>query len=268
MKDHNLLVVDWDYFFPIVERPQDSTYPDEWQFYDWGHSETPFHIDGPLWAIRADGFIANGKELPRTNGEELAFWDRFQFTNDATLWVAESNTSAINTELTDHINTGWLNEVWLYDAHHDCGYRDWTYDEWHDHVDKGEYSCEDWMFYYLASDCRISMRYPKWRHYGLELEPDHEVVGDVDRDVDDDDNLPDVAFSHVFVCRSGAWTPPWVDGDFTKFVERAPIDDRRELGPLSVEPRPFDMQQAIKRATQMNELKARVLRERREKADV
>ncbi|MFE6664221.1 hypothetical protein ACFVFH_11770 [Streptomyces sp. NPDC057697] len=32
-----------------------------------------------------------------------------------------------------------------------------------------------------------------------------------------------MAFDLVFVCRSGAWVPPWADASFTDFLHSAPM---------------------------------------------
>ena len=58
-------------------------------------------------------------------------------------------------------------------------------------------------------------RYPVWRTAAFELEP--EPVVPVDRAFDDG-TVPPVVFDAVFVCRSGAWVPPWHDQAFIDFV--------------------------------------------------
>lgn len=41
--------------------------------------------------------------------------------------------------------------------------------------------------------------------------------------VDDGDPIAE-EFDTVFVCRSGAWVPPWCDGQFEEFLDAAPFE--------------------------------------------
>jgi hypothetical protein len=52
-------------------------------------------------------------------------------------------------------------------------------------------------------------------------------------------------FHRVFLCRSGAWVPPWVDPAFFAFLESAPLP-KEALEPLA--PRPFDLEALRSRA--------------------
>jgi hypothetical protein len=216
----NLLVVDWDSFFP--ELTQD---PKMWGLYDWGHAETWLY-KGPIWSSRAVGFLMNDLPLPGMNEDWKTFWDRFDI-DAGVLHYADSNVYAMADEL-------WFpgeppDQVWLYDAHHDSGYGD--------RADKkpGVVSCEDWMVAYGEAGSELHMRYPTWKTWAMELEPEPWV--EVDRAFDDGQPNP-VKFDSVFVCRSGAWTPPWCDLDFERFLYSAPVDEIYELD--ECEPRAWD----------------------------
>lgn len=208
-----LLVVDWDYFFPLVE-DIDPDAPPVWALYDWGHQEGRDIFYNHLWVGRAASFKRAGLDLPGTSGAERDFWKRFRLAPDATLTVTDSNAKAYNPDY------GKLGAVYLYDAHHDAGYKGTMTDI----EQRGKVSCEDWMGgYYLDGVPNLLVRYPPWRTGVFTWEP--ETVVPVDRRFDD--GLPvGLTFHHVFICRSGAWTPPWIDPSFDTFVAACPVRDR------------------------------------------
>lgn len=242
-----LLVVDWDWFFPAVERPQDG---DEWVLYDWGHAESLMFIEA-LWPDRAAGFVRNGLPLPKTNGLDEDFWGRFAFAADVEVFASESNSKAAEPTVADDVD-----EVWLYDAHHDAGYHGGGVDELVRLCDGGRWSCEDWMVLHYAQGASLHVRYPQWRHYAMDDEPAPLVP--VDRQVDDGSNGPDgLVFDRVFVCRSGAWVPPWVDEDFTAFVEAAPAK-AEVLGDYPLAPRAFSMEQVGEYVRMFEEMEAKL----------
>ena len=239
MRRHNLLVVDYDYFFPEPEwdDPQGM-------LYDWGHKEAPFFIEG-IWGGRAEGFLMNNLPLPDLTGEELTFWDRFTITPDAKLWYADSNSCAVNPSITGKRQP--FDTVWLYDAHHDSGYDGLESASLRRQrinviLSEGRFYCDNWTTLYAAAcGSLIYVRYPAWKPWAMEAEP--QPLFDIDRKVDDGTS-PDVVFDRVFVCRSGAWVPPWhnIDARFEQFVERAPVKKKVDLTPGGLTRRSFDLE--------------------------
>ena len=215
MSRRNVLVVDFDYFFP---NPMEAgTATEDMGLYDWGHKEAPFFVDGPLWTIRAEQFIGSGLPLPQT-AVVADWWRRFRFAPGTELLLCDSNAHAGN--LSPEAVGGNLGEVWLFDAHHDGGYRDnpsASMQYWRNH--RPTLNCEDWMIDLAADGADLHMRYPQWRGRGVEMEPEPAVM--MDRAVDDLERLP-IRFHAVLMCRSGAWVPPWCDGDFTALAEAFP----------------------------------------------
>lgn len=218
----NLLVVDWDFFFrnPMESGEHED---DEYWLYDWGHSESNMYINGFVWPSRAYGFQKSKLELP-TVDVPPNFWDRFKLHPDAVLYTADSNAYA---GLLYDQNGDPFTDVWLFDAHHDL-YKLKTEAEvakWHM---KGDFTCENWMFKHLVRGSQLHWRYPQWHQLG----PSHaEDVPDFVRlDAAYDDGKPmDVEFDTAFVCRSGAWVPPWCDEQFIDFIDSAPTMDVEQM---------------------------------------
>lgn len=246
MRSHNLLVVDWDSFFPEPEPGSLESI----QLYDWGHKEAPFFID-TIWGGRAESFVMNDVELPDLNGEELTFWDRVHVTYDAKLWYADSNSCAVNPIITG--KRPKFDSVWLYDAHHDSGYYPdlegyQRRQKIHEILTEGRYGCDNWTtFYAMVAGSLIYVRYPQWKPWALDREM--EPLFDIERKVDDG-VPPDVSFDRVFVCRSGAWVPPWHDMDarFEQFVQSAPVKRKVDIQPGGVVRRAFDIEDVKKNA--------------------
>ena len=116
----------------------------------------------------------------------------------------------------------------LFDAHHDAGYRPLG----------EEPACDDWMVFYHRLGARLRVYYPPWRDPSLEPEPKVPVALEVDPG-----GRVEGVFHRVFVCRSGAWVPPWADPGFFAFLEEAPLP---KVALEALLPRPFSLE-ALKR---------------------
>ncbi|GGM92865.1 hypothetical protein GCM10007092_02550 [Thermus composti] len=58
-----LLVVDFDYFFPVPQVPKDPLAP----LFAWAHFETPYYRE-EVWEERALAFLLRGLPLPGARG--------------------------------------------------------------------------------------------------------------------------------------------------------------------------------------------------------
>lgn len=244
-----LLVVDWDFFTPVDEvGPQ-------WELYDWSHAEAGKLYTEILWPSRAVGFLINDLPLPALSGEQFEFWDRFHWADTVQVFYHDSNSQSYTT-----INPDEHTDVWLYDAHHDSGYHGQKSIE---KIDKEQrVTCEDWMLglhmqYDIAPE-RLHVRYPQWKTYVFDGEPEPPIA--VDRQFDDG-GAPLIEFDTVSICRSSAWTPPWHDRMFQKFVDMCPADYMECLDDDDLPPREWNeeiIQQELdarKRLRQMMEEK-------------
>jgi hypothetical protein len=223
----NLLVIDWDYFFPCYTQPDHP----HWQLYDWGHSESRSFFYDFVWYLRAEGFERYKLPLPGTSGEEKTFWERFSFHPEAVLYHADSNAFALEEPLRAGVPENYVIEsLWLFDAHHDAGYGAGAFREV---LENQRVACDDWMLgYYLFFNnaeplIDFRMRYPAWKTWALEAEPEPKMP--LNRQLDEGKTIKQPTFHRVFLCRSGAWTPPWLDSDYATFLEAAPISKKQAL---------------------------------------
>jgi hypothetical protein len=260
----NLLVIDYDYFFPECDiRHSDPDKQKLWMLYDWGHSETNMLTHSLLWPTRAATFKSYGLPLPGLTGEQDVFWPRFTFTKQAKLYYADSNVMAVADEVKRGV-AGQKSQVWLYDAHHDSGYNTDLAE-----IFKRQYwTCEDWMIQYACSGCMLHVRYPKWKTWAFKAEPEPETLKTLgvklDRQFDDITKtfLETPTFHKVFVCRSGAWVPSWLDGDFEKFIAACPLKAKRDIGKGNTAPRVLDYASIEREAEQQREMREKFRQER------
>ena len=218
MTGPNFLVVDWDFFF--VNPLHNGNVSDRTLLlYDWKHLEHPFFVND-IWSSRAHGFLMNDLPLPRATDFD-GFWDRFGL-DDAILLVADSNLYAgllQPSSIGDPEHERW-NRIDLFDAHHDAGYKIRSMDEY---IARGTVSCEDWMLEHARRGVTdLHVHYPAWLTAAFSADPEPAI--EVDRRIDDGQPVG-VDYDAVFVCRSGAWVPPWCDDQFVEFVESFPGGD-------------------------------------------
>jgi hypothetical protein len=204
-----ILSIDWDYFFP------DDT------VYDWGHQESPFFIN-MLWNFRTNTRAPNGKLMLDTHVPTIPknFWKKV-LTNKPGLFVAESHCDIWHM-IENLLHDGPVEIVNL-DAHHDCGYAKITGKV----PDTFSISCGSWGYWGLRT-YRISLffqHYPAWRKDRAEGFPGR-------RPSSISYDLPEPAdYDAVFLCRSGAWTPPWHDDQFQRLIKSSRLEPSRVLAP-------------------------------------
>lgn len=182
-----LLTVDWDYFVP--ERPE----------FDLGHSESLAFLD-MMWRSRV-GLL----DQIKADGAEIGFWDRLgaSLKGAGPTYVSDSHLYAYSL-------LSGIDHVLLVDAHHDC----WQEDSLGISKGEGKIYCHNWLRAWLGKGKRRRVTWvcPEWSKGWFEVPKDlkgrvsivDKVEGKIDR---------------VHVCRSGCWTPPWLDKQFIGFVE-------------------------------------------------
>lgn len=215
----NLLCIDFDFFFPNAMEAGDFDDP-TWPLTDWGHAESPLFLSGVIWESRAAAFYQMNLPLPPVlipEGGWSTFWARFQFADDTVFTFGDSNAHAGLIAPPD--GSPAFESVLLFDAHHDSGYQ---IDAMADYLAQTTFNCEDWVLeQQQRGTSDLSVRYPTWKPNG----PTEDLPAGVltRQSLDDGAPVPTV-FDAVYVCRSGAWVPPWCDTDFLNFVNAAPMD--------------------------------------------
>lgn len=205
----NIISIDWDYFIQ------------EDLMLDLAHMETNLFV-GPIWDIRRLGWLAQGE----TTEELMPFKgpDAWQFLfktvrHDSRFHVACAESHAAIVGFLDQCLAASKSvrskkfTIYNFDAHHDMVYGAPRFEA-------GEYDCGDWLGWLIATKRvkKVVQIYPEWRVKYLEemmhvlkfaLEhkvPYHYQIG-LNR-------LKPIKADVVFLCRSGAWTPPEYDSKF------------------------------------------------------
>jgi len=199
---NTMITIDWDYFVP--EKAE----------YDFGHIENDFFMN-ELWAMRASTYRQNLlKEIVITK-EVNGFWQylrtKFNFDSTVRLIVTESHLDAYYI-----CQENGINQVYNYDSHCDLGYK--GYSQLANDVNM---NCGNWLGL-AALDNLVDKVNIIYSPHTLENKKNFK---DIVRNL----NLvylkkdfkikvkEDVSIIHI--CRSGSWTPPWLDDDFQKFVD-------------------------------------------------
>ena len=181
--------IDWDFFVP--EDPM----------WDFGHRESRMFLN-LMWKMRGADYLKKIK----TTGREKGFWARLRKKIDigsATVGVSESHAVLTPTALSE------CRRLILFDAHHDC----------FSTQEEGFTCCGDWARQWLECDKnrRLTWVRPAW----VDPRPPKDLAARIDVfDEDSFDGADMKMASFIHICRSGCWTPPWLDGKFIKFVRQ------------------------------------------------
>lgn len=249
----NLLSVDWDYFFPNPF--QGGLYNPTTRYdylFDWSYRESHFNIE-TLWPMRAASFLHYGYSLPplysgpsKLCTPSIDFWSRFHFSRRCRIYLAESHSAAALPRICRGIS-----RVLSFDAHHDCGYSEL---DLLDALCRGRYNCANWMLAY-RNQADLEVYYPPWRRRyqsenvdPLDFNPNRIPFCPIRRR-NQVFHGPTDTISRVFICRSGAWVPPWHDAAFESFIRLPglPIID------VGTYPRKFSMDDVDKLVEQLNQ---------------
>lgn len=206
------LSIDWDFFFDDSDM-------------DWGHREAPFFIE-TIWESRALDFKMADKDYcayaPKGVGEFLHMLKTLNLKPPA-VYVSESHLYA------NPLFMGFTPNLLVnFDAHADMSPKHPQY-----------LDCENWLYWLLKRKPRMKAVWVFPEHSFLSMRK-RELI---DRAINLSEEVGDLAklpnFSYVqysefedywkrmtgtqqvmlsYICRSGAWTPPWADEDFDKFV--------------------------------------------------
>ena len=148
----------------------------------------------------------------RTSGEETKFWQKMETLapslKKAKLFVSDSHCFA-------HDQSFFSDHVILIDAHHDC------WDNMPGHLDSNSVMCHNWARIWLKAHPKSRMTWvrPSWQKASqIPVPKDLKDRVDVVRGLKGL-KQPIAGPTSLHVCRSGCWTPPWLDKAFLGFLE-------------------------------------------------
>lgn len=207
MLNNILLSIDWDYFIPIKE---------EWT---GSYIENRRNIIG-LWYkryIRGEQYGENIENYLYVDKEAKEFWENikkiFLFTKSTPIYISESHK--ISYKIAKKYN---CTEVISFDAHSDLGYGGLQSLDY-------EVNCANWLGK-LLKEGTIKTAKIIYSKYTMECKEQFEEITN-NYDVkfkkfkcDCDNNIIKRDICAIHICRSGAWTPPWLDNKFFEFVKR------------------------------------------------
>jgi hypothetical protein len=201
-----LLSVDWDYFIYT-------------QGENWGSFAENNKNLVSLWYKRYIEMKARGKDIKksfRLSSEVDTFWEKikehFQFERDAKVYVSDSHALSY-----DIAKENKCRSVYLFDAHADLGYGGFS-------ALNFEVNCANWLGKLLknkqVNEANIiysshTVEKPENFKY-LNSKYNIRYLGFKDLDIG-------IRVSVIHICRSGVWTPPWLDERFNQFIRACGI---------------------------------------------
>lgn len=201
-----LLSIDWDYFIHTQKE-------------NWGsYIENTKNVIN-LWYKRYIQAKALGKDIQKSfqlSSEIDGFWEKikenFIFAKGIKAYVSDSHTLSY-----DIAREQGCNAVYLFDAHADLGYGGLSSLDF-------EVNCANWLGK-LLKDNWIGEANIIYSPYTAEKPDYFKHINNAFnvRYPGFDDLDTGIEVSAVHICRSGAWTPPWLDERFAKFVDRLGI---------------------------------------------
>ena len=194
--------IDWDYF---IRTPKEN----------WGsYAENASNVMN-LWYKRYIQAKARGKDIQKSfqlsqgvNG----FWEKirshFRFTEKTRAFVSDSHALSYYIARQHGCDT-----VYLFDAHADLGYGGLSSLDF-------EVNCANWLGK-LLKEKRVKEANIIYSPYTAEKPEFFRQINNAFnvRYMGFDSLDTGIEVSEVHICRSGAWTPPWLDGKFLKFVD-------------------------------------------------
>lgn len=197
-----LLSIDWDYFIYIKKE-------------DWGsHLENNKSLVDH-WYKKYIQEQLKGRDIQKSyqlSPEVGGFWGKirkhFQFEQDLKVYVSDSHALSYSIAKENGCRI-----IYLFDAHADLGYGGLSSLNF-------EVNCSNWLGK-LFKDKLIEEAYIIYSPYTSE-KPEHFKSMNSLYNIkycDFDDLGENIKVSKIHICRSGAWTPPWLDEKFIQFID-------------------------------------------------
>ncbi|WP_270940506.1 arginase [Romboutsia lituseburensis] len=203
----SFISIDWDYFMNYIKDYQDS------------EIENKNNIIMHWYKIYLEN-KSKGIDLSKkmsTSGQENIFWkvlkQKFKLTKNTKLIVTESHANAYEI-----IKNSGCEKVYSFDAHSDLGYgglRSLYF----------EVNCANWLGKLLDDNIikEANIVYSKYTgerpEYFKEINDKFNVNYLRLEDIKESD-----VFDIIHICRSGAWSAPWLDKKFYEFLNKSKLN--------------------------------------------
>lgn len=229
--------------------------------YDFGHNED-LRINHILWSIRASQFLARGKDIEkivRIEPSEISPQNFYTHLVKKHVDITESEILSTDSHarIVDFLKSHKKINLVHIDAHHDFGYSD----------QQDRINCGNWV-QFLVNQKKISkihLIYPKWRDgYLLDFDLNPEVKLRIEEwrkkykiPVTISfglENLNPFKVNKFFMCRSGAWVPPWLDLHFFNILSKCSAHCKKTFSLQNLEVRTIDWENIKNLAQQEREL--------------
>ncbi|KGR90981.1 arginase [Ureibacillus massiliensis 4400831 = CIP 108448 = CCUG 49529] len=196
---NSLLSIDWDYFISTENQEIISNLENERTIVDeWYKKYFQLKLQGK-----------NIQNSFRLSSEVDSFWNRikqiFIFNKNTKVYVSDSHVLSY-----DIAKKFQCTDVYLFDAHSDLGYGGSL---------SLDVNCANWLGFLLKEQVVKSANiiYSPFTKEKPEFFKHYNRVFDIKYlEIQDLHNKVNTAVIHI--CRSGAWTPPWYDQNFVKFL--------------------------------------------------
>lgn len=203
---NSLLSIDWDYFISLDNENCVSSIENKRTMID-------------LWYKRYLKLKAQGKNIQnrfQLSSEVNKFWEKmkeiFEFDSHMTVFVSDSH--ALSYKIAQDNN---CDEVYLFDAHSDLGYGGISSLEF-------EVNCANWLGKLLKNK-KVDEAHIIYGPFTAEKPENFQQMNDLYHI-----EYPKINELHtknkisaIHICRSGAWTPPWLDKKFAEFIYKMGI---------------------------------------------
>lgn len=201
-----LLSIDWDYFMPYMKNWNGSCIENKRSIIKQWYKK---YFESKMNGI---DIVKNTNAGCQLNG----FWDKldkhFKINSSVKLIISDSHKFSY-----DIAKENLCSEVYSFDSHSDLGYGGIS-------SLKFEVNCANWLGKLLSNGI-ISRAHIIYSPYTPEKPENFSKINDMfniryDRLNDLGNNM---CVKVIHICRSGAWTPPWLDSKFASFIKRVNI---------------------------------------------
>lgn len=196
----NLLSIDWDYFIPVYERWSGSYLENKRNIMMIWYKR---YFENKRHGIDIENSIREGKEL-KTFLKLIKKY--FTFSKNVKMYVSDSHKFSYYITKDNKCS-----RVINFDAHSDLGYGGLKSLDF-------ELNCANWLGKLLKNKIvqDVNIVYSPYTHETSE--EFSEINKTFNVKYPGIDYLPEIKIDAIHVCRSGSWTPPWLDNKFYKFI--------------------------------------------------